>query len=178
MLDREKSIDAVLCATPVTWRDFWVFGTGAMGDFGCHDLDAACWALDLHAPTSVAARPAGCTDAEIAPHGEICYYTFPARGKNPPVKVTWYDGGLQPPCPAELGPRWTLPGRGVLFIGDKGKMLCGGAGGAPRLLPYEIRPTTKSRPSRCRARTGIIETSATPAKAALRRARISSTVRG
>ncbi len=123
--------------TPVTWRDFWVFGTGAMGDFGCHDLDAACWALDLKSPISVEARPAGYTDSEIAPHGEICYYKFGPRGDQPPVDVTWYDGGLQPPCPEELGPRGKLPSRGVLFVGDKGKMLCGGAGGAPRLLPYQ-----------------------------------------
>ena len=39
--------------TPVTWRDFWAFGCGAMGDFGCHDMDAAVWAYDLQAPESV-----------------------------------------------------------------------------------------------------------------------------
>jgi len=122
--------------TPVTWRDFWAFGTGAMGDFGCHDLDAACWSLDLVAPATIEALPAGYTDAEIGPYGEICYYEFGARGDKAPVKVTWYDGGLQPPCPEELGPRGKLPGRAILFVGDQGKLLCDGAGGAPRLLPY------------------------------------------
>ena len=78
---------------PVTWRDFWAFGTGTMGDFGCHDLDNSLWALDLDAPLSVEAFPAGDMDAEIAPHGEICYYEFGPRGDKPPVKITWYDGG-------------------------------------------------------------------------------------
>ena len=123
--------------TPVTWRDFWDFGGGGLGDFGCHDLDAACWALDLVAPTTIEARPAGNMDRDIVPHGEICYYEFGPRGDQPAVRVTWYDGGLQPPCPDELPRGSTLPGRGVLFIGDKGKMLCDGAGGMPRLLPYE-----------------------------------------
>jgi predicted dehydrogenase len=121
--------------TPVAWRDFWAFGSGALGDFGCHDLDAAVWALDLHEPTSVEAKPVGKMDADITPHGEICYFNFPARGNKPPVKVTWYDGGLMPPRPEELGPDEALPNRGVLFVGDKGLVLCAGAGGKPRLLP-------------------------------------------
>jgi predicted dehydrogenase len=120
---------------PVTWRDFWAFGGGGLGDFGCHDLDAAMWALDLHEPSSVEGHPAGQTNREIAPHGEICYYQFPARGDKPPVKVTWYDGGLMPPRPDEFSSDENLPSRGVLFVGDKGLLLCGGAGGKPRLLP-------------------------------------------
>jgi predicted dehydrogenase len=123
--------------TPVTWRDFWAFGSGALGDFGCHDMDAACWGLDLHAPTSVEALPAGNMDSEIAPHGMIGYYEFPARGDKPPVRLTWYDGGLKPQCPREIPEGSSLPGRGALFVGDKGLMLCEGAGGPPRLLPYE-----------------------------------------
>lgn len=123
--------------TPVTWRDFWAFGTGAQGDFGCHDLDAPCWALDLGAPTGVEARPAGQMSADIAPHGELCYYQFGPRGDRPAVKVTWYTGGLKPPCPEEMGEGQSLPDRGVLFAGDKGLMLCEGAGGPPRLLPIE-----------------------------------------
>jgi hypothetical protein len=126
---------------PVTWRDFWQFGCGAMGDFGCHDLDAAHWALDLAAPTTIEAFPAGNTDAEIAPHGEICYFEFPERPAvgsfaRPPVKLYWYSGGLKPPTPVEMGNR-ALPDRGVLFIGEKGKLLAEGAGGSPRLLPFE-----------------------------------------
>jgi predicted dehydrogenase len=119
---------------PVAWRDFWAFGSSNLGDFGCHDLDSSCWALDLHHPLSVEARAAGPTNAEIGPHGCIVYYHFAARGDRPPVKVTWYDGGLTPERPAGLRVNESLPDRGVLFVGDKGAMLCGGAGREPRLL--------------------------------------------
>jgi predicted dehydrogenase len=119
---------------PVAWRDFWSFGSSNLGDFGCHDLDAACWALDLHRPVSVEARPAGPTDAEIGPHGCVAYYHFAARGDQPPVKITWYDGGLAPEQPAGLPGKEALPPRSILFVGDKGTLMCGGAGGKPRLL--------------------------------------------
>ncbi len=89
---------------------------------------------------AVESRPAGNMDAEIAPHGEICYYEFDARGEKPPVRLTWYDGGLRPPCPDEIPAGGALPSRGSLFIGERGKMLCDGAGGPPRLLPYEKTP--------------------------------------
>jgi predicted dehydrogenase len=119
---------------PVAWRDFWKFGCSNLGDFGCHDLDAACWALNLRDPLSVEARAAGATDAEIGPHGCIAYYHFGPRGAQPPVKVTWYDGGLGPGRPAWLPANERLPSRSILFVGDKGMILCGGAGGKPRLL--------------------------------------------
>jgi predicted dehydrogenase len=132
---------------PVAWRDFWAFGCSNLGDFGCHDLDAACWALDLKEPLSVEARPAGPTDGEIGPHGCIAYYHFAARGDRPPVRITWYDGGLGPERPEELSEGEKLPSRSVLFIGDKGKLLCGGAGGKPRLLSRSKTEASKPAPT-------------------------------
>src|SRR5262249_39683296 len=79
---------------PVAWRDFWAFGSGVMGDFGCHDLDSATWALDLKSPLKVEASTAGHGDADIVPYGSIIRYTFGPRGEMPAVTVTWYDGGL------------------------------------------------------------------------------------
>ena len=76
---------------------------------------------------------------DIAPYGEICYYRFPARGSQPPLRVTWYSGGLQPPRPDLLPEKMGLPRRGVLFVGEKGILQCDGAGGAPRLFPNELR---------------------------------------
>jgi predicted dehydrogenase len=123
--------------TPLAWHDFWAFGSGTLGNYGCHDLDSAVWALDLDTPTSIEAFPSGNMDEEIGPHGEICYYQFGPRGDKPPVRITWYDGGLRPPWPEEMGPGRALPEHGVLFIGDKGKLLTEGWGGQQRLLPYE-----------------------------------------
>ena len=139
--------------TPVASRDFWDFGSGGLGDFGCHDLDAACWALNLVHPISVEARPAGNTDHDIVPHGEICYYQFGPRDDQPPVSVTWYDGGLRPPCPEELRDG-ELPVRGILFFGDKGKLLLDGPLGMPRLLPYGAPASTKNPSRRSRSSPG------------------------
>ncbi len=123
--------------TPVTWRDYWAFGTAPIGDFFCHNFDAPCWVLDLKAPTSIEAYGAGGVDAEMAPPGGIYYYEFPARGTMPPVKFTWYDGGMRPSRPAGLEPedRLGAGGNGTLFIGDKGMITCPGWAGEPRLLP-------------------------------------------
>jgi predicted dehydrogenase len=127
---------------PVAWRDFWDFGGSSLGDFGCHDLDCATWALDLPAPQRVQAVSAGPTDAEIAPHGMMVYYDFPARGSQPPVRLTWYDGGLKPAVPAVMG-NFPLSNRGVIFVGETGVIQCDGAGGAPRLFPESLRGAPK-----------------------------------
>jgi len=131
---------------PVSWRDYWDFGCGAMGDFGCHDLDSACWALDLHAPEWVEMYPAGYMDEQLAPYGEIGYFQFGARNNRPPVRIKWYSGGLKPPCPEALLPEMELPHRAVMFVGDRGILLCGGAGGTPELFP-EQRSAEFTRPA-------------------------------
>jgi len=130
---------------PVAWRDFWAFGNTALGDFVCHDLDAAMWAYDLQSPTRIEAFSAGPTDDEIAPHGCMVHYDFPAHGKNPPIRITWHDGGLMPRAPEALG-KFPLPKRGVMFIGEKGVIQCDGAGGAPRIFPESLRAAVGKRP--------------------------------
>jgi predicted dehydrogenase len=120
---------------PVNWRGWWDFGTGKLGDFGCHHMDPAFWALDLDGPVTVQASVAG--DASVRrPYVETIYYDFAARGEMPPLRMVWYSG-LMPPLPLELEEGRTFSGRGhgILFIGDKGKMMCGGWGGTPRLIP-------------------------------------------
>lgn len=120
---------------PVTWRDFWAFGGTNIEDFGCHELDSSCWAFELVAPTTVEFSPAGYMDAEIAPHGTLGEYRFGPRGGQPALTLKWYDGGLRPSVPDTLLEGQPLIPRGVLFVGDKGALLTGGAGGTPRLLP-------------------------------------------
>ncbi|MDI1314531.1 Gfo/Idh/MocA family oxidoreductase [Prosthecobacter sp.] len=119
---------------PVAWRDFWDFGSTGIGDFACHDMNSAVRALDLPIPSRVEAHAAGMMDSEIAPHGSVIYYTFPAAGARPEIRMTWHDGGLMPEAPAALG-NFPLPKRGCLFIGEKGVIQCDGGGGAPRLFP-------------------------------------------
>ena len=72
---------------------------------------------------------------EIAPHGCLGEYKFAARGRQPALALKWYDGGLRPAVPEALLEGKPLIPRGVLFVGDKGAILSGGAGGTPTLLP-------------------------------------------
>lgn len=124
---------------PVTWRDFWALGCGALGDFGCHDLDPSTWAFNLHTPSSVQVLPAGYSDDHIAPYGEIGYYTFEKNGDQPDFKQVWYSGGLQPPRPELLPANEDLPQRGSLFIGKKGILVTGAGGSNPKIYPEKRR---------------------------------------
>ncbi len=131
---------------PFKWRGWWDFGCGALGDMACHVIDPVFWALKLGYPTSVEARSTE-VNTETAPLASIVYYKFPARGNMPPVNLTWYDGGLVPRRPEELeeGRRMGNGNSGVIFVGDKGKLMCNEYGDSPRLLP-ETRMQEYQRP--------------------------------
>jgi predicted dehydrogenase len=107
------------CYAPFKWRGWWDFGTGALGDMGCHLMDAPFWALDLRYPASVEAVSEG-NNEESGPNWSIVTYQFPARRSMPPVTVKWYDGGKRPEQPKEMGTEHRLGGNGALYIGDKG----------------------------------------------------------
>jgi predicted dehydrogenase len=113
---------------PWTWRNWLDFGTGVMGDLGCHKLSTVFKALKLGHPIRV---EGSCTkqSTELYPLGEIVRFDFPARGDMPPVTIHWYDGGIKPPRPAELEPDDRMGD--ILYIGDKGKLM------GERLIPEE-----------------------------------------
>ncbi|MFO7976202.1 MAG: Gfo/Idh/MocA family oxidoreductase [Candidatus Hydrogenedentota bacterium] len=126
---------------PTTWRGFWDFGTGALGDMGCHILDPAFWALDLGPPESVQATTTHWVpevSEETFPRASIVRYQFPARGDLPPVKVTWFDGRLKPPIPEAFEPGRKLGTNGAILIGDRATAIHGshGAGGLELLPVY------------------------------------------
>ena len=110
------------CYAPFKWRGWWDFGTGALGDIGCHSIDPIWRALKLEAPVTV---EAACTlvNKETYPVASRVTYQFGTRGDMPPVKLHWYDGGMRPPRPDELDEGQQFGEGGTLFVGDKGKML-------------------------------------------------------
>jgi predicted dehydrogenase len=121
---------------PYNWRGWWQFGTGAIGDMGCHNIDPAVAALDLVAPSTIEASSTA-LNKETVPRASIIRYEFPGRGGRPPVKLTWYDCGLYPPRPDELPAGEKLDRNGIIFVGTKGKIIMGGWSRDPRLLPAE-----------------------------------------
>ncbi|MDZ7371148.1 MAG: Gfo/Idh/MocA family oxidoreductase [candidate division KSB1 bacterium] len=118
------------------WRGWRDYGTGALGDMGAHLIDHPFWALDLGHPISVQASSTEYSD-DAYPLATMVTYEFPARGNRPPVTLTWYDGGLTPPRPDELEPgrQMGTGGSGVLYYGEKGILMHGDYGNAPRLIP-------------------------------------------
>ncbi len=129
---------------PYNWRGWWDFGSGAIGDMACHNLDPAFWALELGSPTSVEATSTRLSD-ETVPAGALYHYEYPARGEMPPVTMKWYDGGLMPQRPRGLKEGRRIGEDGIYFVGDEGVILCGGWGGAPRIIP-ESKMATYQRP--------------------------------
>ncbi len=107
---------------PFNWRGWVDWGQGALGDMGAHLMDFPVWSLDLGLPTVI--------ETETTPFNGVCYpnatttyYQFPARKGMPPVKLTWYDGGLLPPDPEELENETLDANGGVLYVGKKAKLL-------------------------------------------------------
>lgn len=119
---------------PANWRKYWNFGSGSLGDMGCHYIDLVFWSLGLKYPTRVSAESATPPDAENCPPALQATWEFPARGSQPPVKLTWYDGALRPKQAAEwnIDPKWKY---GVIFIGEKG--ICFADYSMYKLLPQE-----------------------------------------
>lgn len=142
---------------PFRWRGWWDFGTGALGDIGCHSFDPVFRALKLGHPTRVQASSTR-VNKETYPLASMVTYYFPARSAEvqannvhvkglsgrgagaiemPPVKLVWYDGGLRPPRPPGLPDGEPMAETGLLLIGDEGFLLSGRGG--PRIYPESRR---------------------------------------
>ena len=139
---------------PFNWRGWVDWGMGAIGDMGAHLIDHSMWALDLGFPTTIETISTPFNGASY-PLATQTYYEFPAREATtarkamPPVKLTWYDGGLLPPKPAELPDNVQLnKGGGALLVGTKGKLLHDTYGLRPRLLPDSLHASVGKPPQK------------------------------
>jgi hypothetical protein len=147
---------------PKLWRSWWEFGDGSVGDWGCHNLDAAFMALKLGSPTSVEALEQAGGSQERFPLANVIRWNFPARGGLPPVKVHWYDGFKgplealsrldendpqgehnRPAIVDEIEKKYgrKLSDGGTVFVGEKGIMVAGNYGEGPRIVPEEKHKT-------------------------------------
>lgn len=152
------------CYVPQKWRGWWDFGTGGLGDMGCHIFDHIVWSLKLGAPTSIEASysefvPDKMTwdkpkNIETYPRASIVTYKFPTREGFPPLNLMWYDGGLMPSRPEEIPENIKMGDDygGALYVGDKGMILCGSHGAnslriwpEKRMQEYQRPPKTLPR---------------------------------
>lgn len=150
--------------THAVFRGWFDFGSGALGDMGHYSFYQIFKIMKLGAPTAVeASRSQFWSINGFAwrkevnqlsyPQASQVSWDFPARGDMPPMTLHWYDGGLRPPMPEELkADGGQLPAEGLLFVGDKGKILCGFMGDNPQLIPkskmsaFTPPPPTLPRP--------------------------------
>ena len=133
--------------THTNFRGWYEFGGGAIADMGHYSLWPLFQLLQLDAPVSVESTPSHL--CRVA--GSICQrihndYSFPAactirlrfaaKGDRPPLDIFWYDGGIKPAVPEELmAENKELTEEGMLFVGDKGKILGGFHSENPQLIP-------------------------------------------
>jgi len=133
---------------PVRWRNWWDFGNGRLGDMGCHLLDLVFWAMELKHPLTVESRGPDRVGRQVAPKWLISNWTFPKRGKLPPVDLTWHHGGKRPAIMKEANlPDWPI---GVLFVGSEGMLITQIEVIPPR---FELYPKKKFKDFKLPAKT-------------------------
>ncbi|HZY39899.1 MAG TPA: Gfo/Idh/MocA family oxidoreductase [Mucilaginibacter sp.] len=135
---------------PFNWRGWWDYGTGALGDMGCHLVEAPFRTLGLKYVKDVQASVGTVyvdefregSFPESCPPSSHITLTFPKTDKTQgDITMHWMDGGIQPTRPDELGPSESYGGEGgngTLFIGTKGKMYASTYSDAATLLPKSL----------------------------------------
>ena len=147
-----KHIDYNPAYLPFNWRGWWAFGTGALGDMACHIMDPVFRILPLDYPDEVECSVSGNWKGFFAegnyvdscPPSTIIHLGYPKKDGKGKIKVSWWDGGLLPERPEELGPDEAMGNwdGGVIFEGTKGKLMADCYGANPRLLPTKLMKET------------------------------------
>jgi predicted dehydrogenase len=143
---------------PFNWRGWWDFGTGALGDMGCHLMEAPFKVLGLGYPTEATCSVGSVYVDEFkrgyfpesCPPSSHVILKFKGKPGKPDIKMVWMDGGIQPERPEELGPTDKMGdgGNGIIMVGTKGKMMGDVYGANPRLLPADLMAGTGTVPKK------------------------------
>ncbi len=141
---------------PRTWRGFYDYGNGKLGDWCCHTLDAPFWALDLGLPHTVdAVITDPVPDHSFVATESVVTWQFGARGNKAPVTMKWYEGFEKPAIRPEWGVT-EIPNGGMIMIGDKKTLITGGRPNDARLLvpEEEMKEFLKNAPAQTIPRIG------------------------
>lgn len=132
---------------PFSWRAWWEYGCGAVGDMACHVMDAAFYSLDLGLPDSVSAL-ATMVNGQSAPNASAITYEFPKKGRRDALTYHWLDGGLLPPALEGIEQAALLGSEksGTLFIGTDGFMVTDTYTRTVRILPEARAAEVKASP--------------------------------
>jgi predicted dehydrogenase len=123
---------------PFAWRGWWDFGSGALGDIGCHSMNLPFMALELNNPIACQAQTSG-HNRDSFPSWSIVTIDFAANNVRPEVSLKWYDGGKLPP--AELAPNEKYGGNGVLMVFENDTIYAANEyGGNPKRLSGQPIP--------------------------------------
>jgi predicted dehydrogenase len=122
---------------PKSWRGFYDYGNGMLGDWSNHTIDAPFWALELGNPYAVEATvPNPMPDHSFIPEESVVKFQFNARDDKAAAELYWREGGSKP----EIRPEWgvdKLPDSGMVMIGEKKTLITGGRPNNPRLMVSE-----------------------------------------
>lgn len=150
-----EKIDFNPAYVPFNWRGWWAFGTGALGDMGCHIMDPFFRILPVDYPTEVECSVTTAWEGffkvanfkESCPASSIIHLNFPRTDGKGDIKLTWMDGGLRPERPEELGADEDVGdlGNGYIFEGTKGKII-GNYDSEPILLPTSRKEEAEAVP--------------------------------
>ncbi|MBS1828419.1 MAG: Gfo/Idh/MocA family oxidoreductase [Acidobacteria bacterium] len=140
--------------THMVFRGWFDFGGGSMADMGHYSLWTVFRALELSGPTVIEPMLSRTVsfDGDTIARGKNTH-SFPnasvVRFKYPKLDLIWYEGGIRPPAPEELEREdKDLPAEGMMFVGEKGKILAGFRVENPRLLSEKSTEPPRDRPRR------------------------------
>ncbi len=147
--------------TNAVFRGWYDFGGGSIADMGTYSLWPLFVSFGIKTP-ALSAEAYGTTTCVVDdhvsrghtnnvafPHSCIIKFNFPKQEKLPAFTLTWYDGGMKPTTPEELEETGeALPGEGMMFVGDKGKILADFRSEDPHILPEKkmIEITGSAKP--------------------------------